>query len=309
MGTDSSRLELNLLGPVEVTVDGCALTVDTKKATALLAYLAVSGRRQSRDHLADLLWAEADPGRARATLRRTLSALRSGLGDRWIQADRSSVWFDPDGRSFVDVDRLITATAETHDHGSQQVCGRCVDALSFASGLVRGEFMEGFALRGCPAFDDWMLSEAEHLRRRISSMLERLSDALASHGRYAEAIEATAQWLVVDPLLEKAHRSRMLLNAWSGDRSGAVDAYRACVAVLHRELGVEPLEETTELYEAILEEDLPRSPAAARPLAPARPIHRVAYPLVGRDEPLGRLLAIAAAGHGLALVEGDVGVG
>jgi DNA-binding SARP family transcriptional activator len=309
MVAEPSRLELKLVGPVDIQVDGRPLAVDTKKAVALLAYLAVSGQEQSRDHLADLLWPETDPERARATLRRTLSALRSGLGERWVEADRSSVRFKPDGDTFVDVDQLIQYAAETHDHGPDQVCSRCVDSLSFAAARVRGEFMEGFGLRGCPAFEDWMLAEAEYVRRRVSSVLERLSTALASQGRYPEAIDATRRWLRVDPLLEKAHRSRMLLHAWSGDRSGAVDAYRACVAVLDRELGVEPLEETTELYEAILEEDLPRAPAPARRLTAAPAPEPADYPMVGRSECLDRLREVIAAGHGLAIVEGEVGVG
>ncbi|HEY5685939.1 MAG TPA: BTAD domain-containing putative transcriptional regulator [Acidimicrobiia bacterium] len=311
MVAEPSRLELKLVGPVDIQVDGRPLAVDTKKAVALLAYLAVSGQEQSRDHLADLLWPETDPERARATLRRTLSALRSGLGERWVEADRSSVRFKPDDDTFVDVDQLLHAAAETHDHGLDRVCPRCIDVLSPAAAMLRGEFMEGFALRGCPAFDDWMRAEAEHLRRRVSLVLERLSTAFASQGRYPEAIQATGRWLAVDPLLEKAHRSMMLLHAWSGDRSGAVDSYRACVAVLDRELGVEPLEETTELYEAILEEDLPRAPAPVRRLtaveapAPAP----VGYPFVGRSEHLERLRGVITAGHGLAIVEGEVGAG
>jgi hypothetical protein len=46
---------------------------DTRKATALLALLAVTGREQSREQLADLLWPEADRAKGRASLRRTLS--------------------------------------------------------------------------------------------------------------------------------------------------------------------------------------------------------------------------------------------
>lgn len=309
MSTKPSRLEIRLLGPVEVVVDGTPLAVDTKKAVALLAYLGATGQEQSRDHLADLLWPDSDPDRARATLRRTLSALRSGLGDRWIEADRSSIRFRQGADTWVDVDVLMAAAAAAHGHGSDQVCPLCVESLGSAAHLVRGEFMEGFAVRGCPAFDDWMMGEAEHLRRRISSILERLSTALVSEGRYSEAIEAGARWLEVDPLLEKAHRTMMLLHAWSGDRSGAVDAYRACVAVLDRELGVEPLEETTELYEAILEEDLPRAPAPVRRLEPVEPARAVGYPLVGRRGALARLRAAMSSGRGLVIIEGELGIG
>ena len=65
-------------------------------------------------------------------------------------------------------------------------------------------------------------------------------------------------------LHEPAHRLLMLLNAWAGDRPGALEAYRRFVAVANTELGVAPLEETTELYEAILDEDLPPAPGVRR---------------------------------------------
>lgn len=311
MSNGPSRLEINLLGPLVVMVDAMPITVDTRKAVALLAYLAITDKGQSRDHLVDLFWPESDPDRARATLRRTLSALRSGLSDRWVQADRSTVWLEADDGVSVDVERIRAALGDTHDHGPDQVCPRCIESLTGAASQVRGPFMEGFFLRGCPDFDDWMVGEAEHQRRAVSSLFERLSTALSGQGRYPEAIEAVRRWLEVDPLLEQAHRMLMLFHAWSGDRSGAVDAYRSWVALLDQELGVDPLDETTELYEAILEEDLPRAPAPPRrlELTTQGSPEPTGYQLVGRNEELEALAATVKAGHGLVIIEGEVGVG
>ena len=47
-----------LLGAPRVEHDGGLIEVDTRKATALLAYLAVTRRRHARDTLAGLLWPE-----------------------------------------------------------------------------------------------------------------------------------------------------------------------------------------------------------------------------------------------------------
>ena len=43
----------------------------------------------------------------------------------------------------------------------------------------------------------------------------------------------------------------MRLYAWAGQRNAALHQYRECVRILEQELGVAPLAETTELYEAI----------------------------------------------------------
>lgn len=61
-----SRLSIALFGPPRITVADRPLTVDTKKAIAMLAYLATSDQLVSRDALAALFWPDYDQERARA---------------------------------------------------------------------------------------------------------------------------------------------------------------------------------------------------------------------------------------------------
>src|SRR5579859_957944 len=79
-----AALSLALLGPPAVTRDGQPVSFDTRKAIALLALLAVTGREHSREQLADLLWPEADAAKGRASLRRTLSVTAAAMGDGLI---------------------------------------------------------------------------------------------------------------------------------------------------------------------------------------------------------------------------------
>ena len=75
-----TELRLALLGPPVVLRDGLPVSFDTRKAVALLALLAVTGREHSREQLADLLWPEADSAKGRASLRRTLSVTAAAMG-------------------------------------------------------------------------------------------------------------------------------------------------------------------------------------------------------------------------------------
>jgi DNA-binding SARP family transcriptional activator len=135
-----NRLDLSLLGAPAAEVDGEPLAVDTRKAIALLAYLAVEGGGHTRDSLAALLWPDYDGDRARAALRRTLSTLRAALGGGWVAAQRDTVWLDRAGvRSDVDEARRLT------EEGSFEA----------AAALHRGAFLAGFGLRDSPAFDSW----------------------------------------------------------------------------------------------------------------------------------------------------------
>lgn len=297
-------LEINLLGRPEVLLDGRPVVVDTRKAIALLAFLTVE-TSVSRDSLAGLFWADAPQERARATLRRTLSALRGATHSDLIGADRNLVTLIGPVRSDLDIlDAEIAATRE-HGHDPRDVCERCIPHLRNAADLYRGDFLEGFSVKASPEFEDWVRNMSETVRIRIGETYHRLGTALAAAGDYPGAITTVNRWLELDPLHEPAHRFLMLLHAWSGDRPGAIEAYRACVTVLEQELGVAPLEETTELYEAILDEDLPPAPGAPRRVKAETPAREMNQPdLIDREHELGllgRTLRQAVGGQGRVL--------
>src|SRR6266516_7435838 len=110
-----ARVSIQLLGPVRVLVTGAPLAVDTRKAIALVAYLAVTGRPQSRESLAALLWPEADGADARAALRRTLSVLNAGLGAGTLAIDRASVSLRQ-GQAEVDLAQFRARLGRARDH-------------------------------------------------------------------------------------------------------------------------------------------------------------------------------------------------
>ena len=102
-------LSLALLGPPVVERDGAHVTFDTKKAVALLAVLGVTGRDQSRDRLATLLWPESDTTHARGSLRRTLSVTAAAVGEG-LTISRAAVALRPGGMR-VDVADFETLAA------------------------------------------------------------------------------------------------------------------------------------------------------------------------------------------------------
>jgi DNA-binding SARP family transcriptional activator/tetratricopeptide (TPR) repeat protein len=310
LGSGNAMLEVELIGPPVVTVDGAPLNVDTRKAIALLAYLAASERRRRRDHLAGMLWPESSEERARAALRRTLAALRSGLGGRWVVADRDTVTLGGDGLS-VDVDRLAV-TADSmyeHGHGDDEVCDACIPILRQALRIVRGEFMEGFHLTGSFVFDDWVQGTSDRIRATSAMLMDRLADAETARGDFDAATVTLRRRLWLDPLHEPTYRRLMLLRAWTGDRAGSVEVYRECVGTLQDELGVTPVEETTELHEAILDEDLPRAPSRPRETKVIASVTPPAPPaLVGRSSEWEQLrLAVERGAH--VAVKGVAGIG
>jgi len=279
MATD---LSLALLGPPVVKRDGAPVTFDTRKATALLALLAVTGREHSRDQLADLLWPEADSVKGRASLRRTLSVTAAAMGDGLI-ISRTAVALSP---TMVRVDvREFEALIMRPDAAS----------LERAVQLYRDDFLAGFTLRGCPDFEEWQASVSEELRQALARGLQRLVAACIADGALERATGHARRWLQLDPLHEPAHQAIIRLHGWAGQRSAAMRQYRSLVRVLDRDLAVRPLPETTRLYDDVRAGRL--EPAPTRRLASAGSSDGsaasapVAWPLVGRAAELAALRA------------------
>ena len=296
MNPATDRLAIRVLGPLEVLAGDRPLVVDTRKALAILAVLAVEGRPFARDELAALLWPEGDDESARGALRRTLSVLKAGLGERWLVVERSTVALD---RVAVDLDLEVLETA------ARAGVERAREALN----LARGPFLAGFSLRDSPDFDDWRATTAAAVERRVHAALDRLVETAEAAGRYDDAIAASSRRVEMDPLDEPARRRLMLLLGRTGARAAAIRTYRAGVAVLDRELGVAPLAETTELYEAIRDD---RIPVELRVAAGAPPRAADDLPFVGRDAALRQVLEAhreASVAGRVVTVVGEAGIG
>ncbi len=306
-----SHLAVHLFGPPRIELDGHAVEVDTRKAVALLAYLAVAGRPQSRDVLATLLWEEYDQTAARAALRRTLSTLKTALAGEFLAIDREIVSLPAHPDVDVDVMRFreIVAAVRAHEHGAVP-CTTCLKGLEAAVTLAADDFMAGFALRDSESFEGWQLAQGNELRRDLAMVLDEMARWHAEMGQIGPAVGAARRRLGLDPLHEPAHQQLMRLYHQAGQRSSALQQYRECVAILDRELAVPPLEETTRLYEAIKEN---RQPAPGVPPAPPSQGERSPeYPLIGRGEEMAILLdayrAVGADGQ-VFVLEGEAGVG
>ena len=299
-----TELSLALLGPPVVRRDGTPVTFDTRKAIALLALLAVTGREHSREQLADLLWPDADSAKGRASLRRTLSVTAAATGTA-LTITRAAVTLEP---AAVQIDvREFSALIARPDAAS----------LERAVQLYRDDFLAGFTVRRCSDFEEWQSSVADELRQSLARGLQRLVAACIADGELERAIGHARRWLQLDPLHEPAHQAIIRLYGWSDQRSAAMRQYRSLVRILDRDLAVRPLPETTRLYEDVRADRLGPAPERSSP-APSPPPAAVseaapaAWPLVGREGELAALRAAfrAVGSHGrVVAIAGQAGSG
>lgn len=325
-----NQLSLRLLGSPLIERQDLAIEVDTRKAIALLAYLAIEPQIHQREALSTLLWPNADEQHSRAALRRTLSTLNKALDGPFLEIGREHISLQSSVSIWVDVNefRRLAAGCELHNGTPQEACPDCIQSLVRAAELYRGDFMEGFTLRDSSLFDDWQFFQSDALRRELAVVLQELATLQAGKGDFESAIAYARRWQALDPLREEAHRMLIQLYAWSGQRNAALRQYRECVRILEKELGVSPLEETTDLYQKVMEgRGLPPPSTNQAPdqvpviipssvLSDAHPGSQAGtppyYPLVGRSVETSALLhlyqSVKQDGR-LCIIEGENGIG
>ncbi|MGQ4806990.1 hypothetical protein NKDENANG_00328 [Candidatus Entotheonellaceae bacterium PAL068K] len=243
-------LHLELLGSPSIRLGEQPLAgFTTMKAQALLMYLAVTPGMHSRDTLASLLWRDMPNQQARKNLRNTLPNLRALVGSHLI-ITRHAVAFNRASPYHLDVEAFRSALAAHQTVTNLQV-------LKDATALYRDDFLTGFHVRAAPAFEEWTLMECEYLRDlAIDGLLALATQCIKQH-TYELGLSTTKRLLSLDPWCETAYQQQMLLLAYSGQRNAALTQYEACRTILGAELDVEPMEETTALYEQIKANALP----------------------------------------------------
>jgi DNA-binding SARP family transcriptional activator/predicted ATPase len=316
-----ARLQLSLLGTFRATLDGAPLTAfGYDKVRALLAYLAVeSDRPHHRESLAGLLWPEQPERTARLNLSQALSRLRRILDDKhadppFIDVTRQTLQFNPASDHWLDAVAFTRALegCEKHAHAKLEGCGECLERLEGAAALYRGAFLVGFSIADSAPFEEWALLHRERLHRLAQETLGRLAHCYAASGEYEKALLHAWRQVELDPWREAAQRGLMRLLALSGQRGAALAQYEVCRRLLAEELGVEPAQETTALYEVIrdgaLVEGVGRERKRVSPIPHNLPPQST--PFIGREEELVELSGlITNPDTRLVVILGPGGVG
>lgn len=242
-------LEISTLGGLSIFCEGKPVAgLASRKADALLVYLACTRRPHPREVLADLLWDERSQTRALSNLRVVLSSIRKHLG-AYVSISRDSVTLSREGKVRLDVAELDAnlATAQQGDALLPDIAEQTADVVS----LYKGDFLEGFYPRECRGFENWAVLERERVRAVFERNMQLLLDALIADRRWHDAIEWGERWIAQGQTPEPAYRALMDAYSGLGDLSGVAAVYRRCVDSLRDELGIEPSDQTKETYERL----------------------------------------------------------
>lgn len=253
---------LYLLGGFDFAGVGAAIPVFSRKARAMVAYLALqSGHSQSREKLAALLWGVNGEAQARMSLRQAVSAVRKAMyasgGGRFL-TEGASISLHLDDFDF-DVARFEALAASSAPADLEQ-----------ALVVYRGDLLDGFTLKEEP-FEDWLRVERERLRTVAVAALDRLVRHYGATNDLASSVRAAARLLALEPLREDIHRALMRAYAAQGRINLALKQYELCRDALQRDLQLSPEQETRQLYETLRVRRTAASSRSAGPASPAAP--------------------------------------
>jgi TolB-like protein/Tfp pilus assembly protein PilF len=234
-----AELSIKLLGDCSfLDPEGRDVSLPTRKARALLAYLALAPNQwHNRERLAGLLWSDRKERLARHSLTQALGSIRK-LGEA-LTTDLVETEGDRVRMSSLAVNLDVTTFREL-----------ITTDPSAASALYSGPLLDGFSVPD-PAFEEWLTTERARLHSEACRAFETAATQAARDGDTARAIELSRRLLALDSYREASYRLLMGLHASAGDRAEAIRLYKMCERLLHDELGVAPAAETTALLEQI----------------------------------------------------------
>jgi DNA-binding SARP family transcriptional activator/Flp pilus assembly protein TadD len=276
-------MQVRLLGPVDVVVDGVPRPVAGLRRKAVLAALALQpGEVMSTDRLIHIVWGDAPPATAGNTLQSHVSYLRGVLGERAAILAQSPGYVLNIAEEATDVqaaERLI-------QEGIQSTDPRQAEAwLNAAVGLWRG--------RSLVDVTDlmWFHDQAQRLDHLLLHAKQGLIEVRLALGQHSLLIPELESLRRQSPLHEQIHGLLILALYRAGRQADAVEAYQALRHTLDEELGIEPSQALHELHAAVLRHDpcldTQPAPAATDPAPAQLPLAITVF--TGRSSELAQL--------------------
>lgn len=227
---------LSLLPPWQLDGPGGAIDMPSRKARAIVAFLALApGQSQTREALASLLWSDSSDEKARASLRQVLSVLNRllcGSAEQLLNITPTSVGLDRQ--------KLGTDINAAFDQLSAGDCSKdCADVLRALPSLLSD--LSGVS----PEYEAWVTQTVQRLMARATRELALIYEdaGQSSHTR----VRAAQIALALDELDEEAVRALMSAYEQSGNTTAALRLYRDFYERIQDEMDAEPSLQTQDL--------------------------------------------------------------
>lgn len=242
-----NHVKLFYSGAPRIHLNGADITELFSLKSLGILYLLYEARHQKlpREKMAAILWETSDDKAARYNLRYNIWTINKVMADRskaerFIEADRSSLAFSASFALSSDCDDLVSLSKAR----DEAVLVRIKDSCGI-------NYLEGFYIKDCNYFNDWVFFQRERLQKNYSLVLERLRVLYDEKKDHDRGIGVLEEMLALNPYDEQVYGLLIRILLEKGDRVGALNRYNQCINVLREELNIAPLDSTKALYDLI----------------------------------------------------------
>jgi predicted ATPase/DNA-binding SARP family transcriptional activator len=297
-------MQLRILGPTEIAVDGETITLTAPKQRALLIALVLSRNTVvGRDTLIDRLWEERPPPSARKLLRIYVSQIRRALPPERLRTHAGGYLLQVADEE-LDAAEFEALVARGRQALRQGHVGVARELLTAALALWRG------AALADATGEEFARDEAARLEdARLAAFEDRIEAELAL-GLHAEVTPELESLVGRHPFRERLCRQLMLALYRDGRQADALACYRRMTDGLREELGLEPSPESAALHRSILRHDPELATPEVQPTAASSLLPELPDATVGRTHELESLIEVVSAREGrLVTLVGPGGIG
>lgn len=304
MEVSAPRLDIGVLGTLNVHIDNAEITLGSTKQQRLLALLLMRPNKAvSVNELIDAVWTENPPRTARKNLQVYVCGLRKLLSERIEHGPNGYVFrSDADELDLLRFDELVAAGRRAARNGDVTASA---DLLGAAVRLWRGKPASGLWE------PDQLPADAGRLWERFISSYEDWIDATIAGGLYIEALENLDSMDDSMAFRERLAVSRIRALSRCGRTLEALAFYETKRQYLAREYGIDPSPMLQAIYLSLISPEtngaqVMFSDTPPQPHVATHQLPRKIPDLIGRDEPLHEILRTSA---GVSVVWGRIGAG
>lgn len=253
-------LRVNILGPLEIVLDGRPVVIASLRQRALLVLLAMeAGRVVPLDRLIDRLWDGAPPPQGAVTLRSYVSNVRQALGGpsgaAGVLETRGAGYVLELPDEALDAVRLRRLVEQGQDQLRHRNPAEALTTLDEAVGLWRGQPLAEVADH------ESARSTVAALTELYLGAVEARFEALLATGRHLAALPDLEAFAADHPLRETPRAQQMLALYRAGRTPEGLEVHRSFRRLLRDELGLDP----SPRLQSLLQDMLEQAPALASP--------------------------------------------
>lgn len=242
-------LKINLLGKIKIEYLGENLESKLSNKTVAIIYLLIAnkGRYLSKDKLVLYLWPDSTEEAAKYNLRYNLWLLKKILpqdetGENLILSDKDGCILNENYP--LECDLLAIRELDYANSG--------IGELLYVKELFSGNIMEGWYLKNCSEFNEFIIFDRMMCENRHMEILRTLAYRYEENKEYSKALDTLKEYAVMEPENEEIALRIMKLHVLLGNRTGAISYYKSFEATLWNNLKILPEDSIKNYYENLL---------------------------------------------------------